>query len=117
MEIATRETGDVMVVEVQGRLVRGAGDELLQSTLDTLLAEGRKKILVNLSGVPFIDSCGVGELVAGKRIAEHFGARIKLVELAERVENTLKLGLLLPLFEAYESETEALEAFAGEQAS
>ena len=46
--------------------------------------------------------------VAGKRIAEHFGARIKLVEIGERVQNTLKLGLLLPLFEAYDSEAEAL---------
>lgn len=112
MEIELAPTEDVAVLRVRGRLVRGIGDEALRRTLDQALAEGWRKIVINLAEVPFIDSSGVGELVAGKKVAEGIGARLKLVEVGEKVEGVLKLSLILPLFEVHRDEGEAVAAFA-----
>jgi anti-sigma B factor antagonist len=112
MEITLHPTDDVAVLRVQGRLVRGVGDELLRRRLDEALTEGWRKIVINLAEVPFIDSSGVGELVAGKKVAEGVGARLKLVEVGDKVEGVLKLSLILPLFEVHDSEGDAVAAFS-----
>ncbi|HVS04082.1 MAG TPA: STAS domain-containing protein [Thermoanaerobaculia bacterium] len=111
MKVQLREVTDVVIVDLEGKLVRGVGDELLRDTLDGLLAEGRGKILLNLSQVSFIDSSGIGELVAGKKVAEQLGAQLKLMRLGNRVRQTLKLSLILPLFDSYEDEQTALASF------
>lgn len=111
MEITVHPSDDVAVLRVRGRLVRGVGDEVLRQTLDRALAEGWRKIVINLADVPFIDSSGVGELVAGRKVAEGIGARLKLVEVGERVEGVLKLSLILPLFDVHRNEGEAVAAF------
>jgi anti-sigma B factor antagonist len=113
MRIERRDVGEVAVVEVEGRLVRGVGDEILRRELSRLLHEERRgKVLVNLRQVPFIDSSGIGELVAAKRTADEIGADLKLVELGEKVAHTLRLSMILPLFATYPSEEAALAAFA-----
>ena len=114
MEITTREIDDVVILDLDGKLVRGVGDELLRDTMDRLLAERRKKVLVNLSKVSFIDSSGIGELVASRKVAEQLGTSLKLMRLPDRVQHTLKLSLLLPMFETHPSEEAALAAFAAQ---
>ncbi|HXT21231.1 MAG TPA: STAS domain-containing protein, partial [Thermoanaerobaculia bacterium] len=99
--------------DLKGNLVRGVGDELLRETVDRLLAERNRKVLINLSDVSFLDSSGIGELVASKKVADQLGTSLKLMQLPERVQHTLKLSLILPLFETYASEEAALAAFAG----
>ncbi len=113
MQIHTRRAGDVVILDLKGNLVRGVGDELLREAVDRLLAERSRKVLINLSDVAFVDSSGIGELVASKKVADQLGTTLKLMRLPERVEHTLKLSLILPLFETYSSEEEALAAFAG----
>jgi anti-sigma B factor antagonist len=113
MQITTRHAGDVAILDLHGKLVRGVGDEPLREALGKLLAEREKKILVNLSDVSFLDSSGIGELVAGKKVADQLGSTLKLMQLPERVHTTLRLSLILPLFQTYESEEAALAAFAG----
>ena len=112
MEITTREVGDVIILDLDGKLVRGVGDDLLREAMDRLLADQRRKILINLSKVSFIDSSGVGELVASKKVADQLGTSLKLMRLPDRVHNTLKLSLLMPMFETHPSEEAALTAFA-----
>jgi anti-anti-sigma factor len=83
----------------------------LRDAIDELLAENRKKILLNLSEVAFLDSAGVGELVAGLKTARRFGAELKLLNVGERVYSTLDMTRLLPTFETYDDEAEAVRSF------
>ena len=115
MEITTRQSGDVTILDLRGKLVRGVGDEALREAMDRLLGERRPKVLINLSDVSFVDSSGIGELVASKKVAEQMGTAVKLMQVSERVQHTLKLSLLLPLFETHPSEEAALAAFGAER--
>jgi anti-sigma B factor antagonist len=112
MHVEVRKSGDVVIVDLQGRLLAGIGDEILRNVVNELLAEGWKKILLNLSGVTTIDSSGTGELVSSLKICEKFGASMKLLNLHERVRKSLHLSELLPIFEVFEDEPAALARFA-----
>ena len=111
MQVDIRDRGEVVVAALRGRLAAGAGDEELRQLIDGFLADQRTRILLDLSQLTSIDSSGVGELVAGLRVAKELGAELKILQLAERVEHVLRLGQLLPLFDIYDSEDEALKAF------
>ena len=112
MHVEARKAGDVVILELQGKLTAGLGDQILRETLDEVLGEGYKKILLDLSQVSFMDSAGVGELVAGLRTARNVGGRVKILNASERVQETLYIARLLPIFEIYEKESEALADFA-----
>ena len=108
MQCEARNVGDVSVVSLSGKLVSGVGDVLLRETINQLLADNRLRILVNLSEVTHIDSSGVGELVASRRIAKRFGGVLRLVKPVGTVERVLRLGHILPLFKLHESEEEGI---------
>jgi anti-sigma B factor antagonist len=112
MHVEVRRLGDVVVVDLQGRLLAGVGDEILRNVVNELLAEGWKKILLNLSSVTAIDSAGTGELVASLKICAKFDASLKLLNLHERVRRSLHLSQLLPVFEVFDDEAAALEHYA-----
>jgi anti-sigma B factor antagonist len=111
MHIEIRKSGDVVVADLNGKLTAGLGDRILRETVDTLLGDGWRKILLNLSEVTFMDSAGVGELVAGLRTARKVGASLKLLNANERVHSTLYIARLLPIFELYRDEKDALDHF------
>ena len=111
MHVEVREKSGVVIVDLKGKLTAGLGDQILRESIDELLAEGRKKILLNLSDVSFVDSAGVGELVAGLRTAAAFRAALKLLNVTERVYGTLYMARLLPIFEIYGDEAEAVATF------
>jgi anti-sigma B factor antagonist len=111
MHVAVRKKGDVVIVDMTGRLVGGIGDEILRNVVNELLAEEWKKILLNLSGITAIDSAGIGELVASLKTANHLGAGLRILNLNERVRTALHLGRLLPLFAVYEDEKAAVQSF------
>jgi anti-sigma B factor antagonist len=109
--LEVRPAGEVVVLDLKGKLTAGLGDQILREALDELLAEGKRKILLNLSEVSFLDSAGVGELVAGLRTAKRFGAELKILSTSDRVHSTLYMARLLPAFEMYREEALALEKF------
>jgi anti-sigma B factor antagonist len=111
MNIETRKKGDVVIVDFQGRLAVGVGDEVLPRLVSELLDEGNRKILLNLSDIDYIDSNGLGELVQSLKTSKRFGAQLVLLKPQDRVRKTLKLTNLLPMFSVYETEAEALKAF------
>jgi anti-sigma B factor antagonist len=113
MHVDIRRNGDIVIVDLNGKLTAGLGDQILRETLDELLAENWKKILVNLSMVTFIDSAGVGELVSGLRTARRLGAELRLLSVNERVRATLFISRLLPIFQVYGDEAEAVAGFVG----
>jgi anti-sigma B factor antagonist len=111
MHIEVRQARDVMILDLKGRLTAGLGDQILRDAVDELIAEGRRRILLNLSEVSFLDSAGVGELVAGLKTARRFQADLKLLNVGERVYSTLDMARLLPTFEIYRDEGEAVQSF------
>ena len=111
LHVEVRKSADVVIVDLEGKLTAGLGDQILRETLDELLAESFRKILLNLSAVSFMDSAGLGELVAGLKTARNLGAELKILKAGERVRSTLALARLLPVFEIFDDEQEALRAF------
>jgi anti-anti-sigma factor len=112
MHVEVRQIQDVVILDLKGRLTAGLGDQILRDAIDELLAENRRKILLNLSEVAFVDSAGIGELVAGLKTAKRFGADLKLLNVGERVYSTLDMARLLPTFETFHDETAAVRSFS-----
>jgi anti-anti-sigma factor len=111
MHVEVRQSREVVILDLKGRLTAGLGDQILRESIDELLAENRRKILLNLSEVAFLDSAGIGELVAGLKTARRFGADLKLLNVGERVYSTLDMARLLPTFEIFKDEVEAVRSF------
>ena len=111
MNIETRKKGDVVIVDFQGRLAVGVGEEMLPRLIEQLLNEGTRKILLNLSDMDYIDSNGLGELVQSLKTSKRFGASLRLLKPQDRVKKTLRLTNLLPMFSVYDSESEAIKSF------
>ena len=112
MNIEVRKSDDVVIVDFKGRLAVGVGDEVLPQIIDEILDEGFKKILLNLSEMDYIDSNGLGELVQSLKRSKSQGASLRLLKPQDRVAKTLRLTNLLPMFTVYETEADALSAFA-----
>jgi len=115
MNVETIAEGEVSVVHLQGKLVAGVGDILLREAVNELLAEGERRILIDLSDVTHIDSSGVGELVASKRIGARFGALVKATRASQSVERVLRIAQILPLFNLHDTREEAIESLRCEE--
>jgi anti-sigma B factor antagonist len=114
MKLDLGERGEVSILVLSGKLAAG-GEEQLREAIDTLLASGRNEILVDFTDVTFMDSSGIGELVSSFRTVERFGGHLKILKPNKRIQDSLSLTRLLPIFEIYEDETSAVESF-GEEA-
>ncbi len=112
MRVDAREKDDVIIVDFEGRLVSGTGDQVLREVVNELLAGSWAKILLNLSEVTKIDSAGIGELVASIKLARRFSSKVKLLHVRGQIRDILELSQILPLLEIYDSEQSALDAFA-----
>jgi anti-sigma B factor antagonist len=111
MKIDVREREDVIIVDMEGRLVAGGSEQVLRDVINELIAEGWKKILLNLSEVAWIDSAGIGELVAGIKMAKRFGSSIKLLRVGDKVQHVLSISQILPMLDVFENEDEAISSF------
>jgi len=111
MKVDVRHVDDVIIVDLEGRLVMGVGDELLREVINQLLAEDWKKIVLNLRKVSIMDSSGMGEIVSSWKVAKSFNAGVKLLRPADPIRRTLRLTQILPLLEVYNDEQEAVESF------
>jgi anti-sigma B factor antagonist len=112
MVIEERIIGDVTVLDLKGKMTLGEGDELLKDKINSLIHQGQKKLLLNLEGVPYIDSAGLGEIVRTYTTVSRQGGNLKLVNLTKRITDLLSITKLLTVFETFESEAEALKSFA-----
>jgi anti-sigma B factor antagonist len=111
LKIAKRTVDGIVALECSGRIVFGEESSLLRETVKKVLAEGVKRIVLNLSEISYIDSGGLGTLVALYTSAQSSGAMIKLAGLTKRVVDLLQVTKLLTVFDVHNSEYEALEAF------
>src|SRR5438874_8142457 len=112
MHIEERTIGDVVVLDVKGRVQLGEGDELLRDKVNSLLNQGRKKIVLNLAQVPYIDSAGLGEVVRTFTTVSRQGGQLKLLNLTKGITDLLAITKLLTVFDTYDSEQDAVQSFA-----
>ena len=112
MHIEERVVGNVMVLDLKGKLTLGEGDELLKDKINSLVQQERKAILLNLEDVPYIDSAGLGEIVRTYTTVSRQGGKLKLVHLTKRIQDLLSITKLLTVFETFDSEQEALASFS-----
>jgi anti-sigma B factor antagonist len=112
MHIDERTIGDVVVLDVKGRVQLGEGDELLKDKVNSLLNQGRKKIVLNLAEVPYIDSAGLGEVVRTFTTVSRQGGQLKLLNLTKRITDLLAITKLLTVFDTYDSEQDAVQSFS-----
>lgn len=108
LEIAERRVGDVTVLDLEGNIIMGGGSTLLHNTIRNLIKEGGRKILLNFSGVQYLDSSGVGELVSNLVALNQAGGQLRLLNLSKKTEEVLALSSVLSLFEVYDNESKAL---------
>jgi|SRR5882757_2387789 anti-sigma B factor antagonist len=113
MHIEERAIGDVMVLDLKGRVTLGEGDELLKDKVNSLINQGQKKLVLNLAEVPYIDSAGLGEIVRTYTTVSRQGGSLKLLSLTKRITDLLSITKLLTVFETFESEQDAVKSFAG----
>jgi anti-sigma B factor antagonist len=112
MQIDERKVGDVVVLDVQGRVMLGEGDEILKDKVNSLLNQGHRKLVLNLAQVPYIDSAGLGEIVRTFTTVSRQGGSLKLLNLTKRITDLLSITKLLTVFETYDSENEAVQSFS-----
>ena len=111
MTIQERVVGSVSVLDLNGKLVLGDGDGLLKDKVHSLVFQGRKQIIINLGGVSYMDSSGLGALVAISVTAANNGGHIRLVNLTKRVQDLLSITKLLTVFDCFDNEAEAIRSF------
>jgi anti-sigma B factor antagonist len=111
LKIDKRRVDGILAFECNGRIVFGEESALLREEVKKALASGDKRIVLNLSEINYIDSGGLGTLVALHTSAQNAGAAIKLAGLTRRVGDLLQVTKLLTVFDVHNSEYEALEAF------
>jgi anti-sigma B factor antagonist len=111
MQIDERVVGDVTILDLKGKLTLNEGDALLKDKVNSLILEGQKKLVINLEGVPYIDSAGLGEIVRTYTTVSRQGGRLKLLNLTKRIQDLLSITKLLTVFETYENEEEAVRSF------
>ncbi|PYR66065.1 MAG: anti-sigma factor antagonist [Acidobacteria bacterium] len=111
MSIQERASGSVTILDLNGKLVLGDGDTLLKDKIHSLMFQGRKQIVLNMGNVSFVDSTGLGALVATYVTAKNNGGQIKLVNLTKRLHDLLVISKLVNVFETFDSEDEAVRSF------
>jgi len=111
LNIKERHAGDVTIMDLDGEVRIGDSATALRSAIRNLVAGGSNKLLLNLAGVRYIDSSGIGELIANYTTVGRSGGQLKLLNLTEKVQDLLVITKLLTVFDVYDDESEALSSF------
>jgi anti-anti-sigma factor len=114
MNVVERRIGDVTVLDLKGRLVFEEGDAVLREHINALVALGRMNIVVNLREVTYVDSCGIGVLVAKFVSLRRKGGDLRFVNVTPRSRRLLEITKLMGIFRIYDSEPEAIASFSSE---
>src|SRR3989441_12697028 len=113
MHISARSTGDIVIVEVSGKITLGeGGDAVLKDKMRSLMQQGHKKVLLNLGDVSYVDSAGLGEIVQSYATVSKNGGTLKLLNTTKRIKDLLSITKLLTVFECHDSEAEAVTSFS-----
>jgi anti-sigma B factor antagonist len=112
LKVTSREVDGVSVLALEGRVVLGEESTLLREKVKGLLSQGKKKIVLNMSNVTFIDSAGLGTLVAAHSSAKTQGAALKLCHLGAKFQEVLQITKLVTVFDVEKTEADAVRSFS-----
>ena len=111
LDVKERQAGDVTILDMSGSIRIGEGAIAMRDAVRHLVNDGKKNVLLNLRGVNYMDSSGVGELIANYTTLRRDGGQLKLLNLTDKIQNLLVITKLLTVFDAYDNEAEALSSF------
>jgi anti-sigma B factor antagonist len=111
MEMNERMVGGVMILDLTGKLTIEDGVQLLKDKIQSLVQQDRKQLVLNLGGVPYIDSGGLGVLVAGYTTITKVGGRLTLLNVNKKNHDLLSITRLVTIFETFDSEPDALASY------
>lgn len=106
-----RTQGDVTIIDVKGRITLGSGNVEMREKVNDILDLGKKRLILNLAELSYLDSSGVGTLVGCYTSAQNREAELKLVNLTHKIRDLLAITKLLTVFDTYETEEEAIKSF------
>jgi len=112
MKLSTRKTANVVIIDVDGKIVLGEGDVEIKKTVDDLLERGNKNLLLNLAKVPHLDSAGLGEIIRCFTALRRIGGNFKLLSPNRRIIDLLTITKLLDVFDTYDNESAAIASFS-----
>lgn len=112
MQLEERIAGNVAIIKVTGDItLNKGGDVLLKDKVQSLLQQGQKDLLIDLSGVSYVDSAGLGEIVQAYATTKNRGGALKLLHVTKRLKDLLVVTKLLTVFDTFDNEAEALASF------
>jgi anti-sigma B factor antagonist len=111
LNISERQAGDVTVLDLSGKITIGEGSVSLRGAIRRLIEEGKKKILLNLGKVSYVDSSGIGELVSSFTTINREGGQLKLLNLSQKIQDLMTITKLHTVFDVYDDETVGLNSF------
>ncbi|MFN7945499.1 MAG: STAS domain-containing protein [Blastocatellia bacterium] len=112
MTITERKSGDVTILDVEGKILLGEGDVQLKKKIDELLERKESKLLLNLASVPYMDSGGLGEIVRSYTTVKRAGGELKLLNATQRIQDLLTITKLYTVFDVHDNEDAAVKSFA-----
>jgi anti-sigma B factor antagonist len=112
MKFSSRSAGNIVIIDIEGKILLGEGDVEIKQKVDELLQQGRKNILLNLAKVPYVDSAGLGEIVRCFTATRKSGGSLKLLAPNQRLIDLLNITKLINVFDWYKDEPAALASFA-----
>lgn len=112
MKITERKSGDVTVLDIEGKILLGEGDVQLKRKIDELVERNEIKVVLNLEQVPYMDSGGLGEIVRSYTTAKRAGGNLKLLHATKRISDLLTITKLITVFEIFDSEEAAVSSFS-----
>ena len=116
MEIKRRRVDDIMILDISGEIIIGKGDVILRKEINDLVMEGEVWILLNLQRVPFIDSAGIGQIVACHTTVTRAGGDLKLLNLSKKIRELLTITKLIMVLDTYSDFDEAILSFKDQNA-
>ena len=111
LSLKERQSGEVTILDLSGKITIGEGSVQLREAVRKLLDEGKKKVLLNLGDVSYVDSSGIGELVSSYTTTNNSGGQLKLLNLTKKIQDLLMITKLLTVFETYDNEETAVASF------
>ncbi len=111
VKLTTHEKGKVIIIDIGGKLTLGEGTSTLRTKIRELVEGGSRQIVLNMADVAHMDSSGLGELISAHTTVTTAGGEIKLLNLARRVHDLLKITKLYTVFESFEDEASAVASF------
>ncbi len=111
MQAATREIGEITIVDMRGRITLGEGNVMLREIMVGLMEKGKKHILLNMTEVVHVDSAGIGELVRSHTSVRKQGGQLKLANVHKKVQDLLQMTMLSKVFDVHQDEPSAIKSF------